>query len=522
MHNGFRIPPDSTGKLLVATRTASMGYTDGLRTIEAGETVTGQTSHAVGVVTKVEGSVSSGEVHVSFTEAESEFLAGEVLVQFGEVCATVASPIVYYHFQNTMLAGGNNPHNLQHVDARGAATVRYADGHPLLDVFGNMRTTELHILGIYEYSTDGYDDLFFTETLNGGVVERDIPSSCMLLTVPTTNGAVARRITNRHHYYQPGCGLLVTQVIGMGDVGRNGNTRRWGYYDELDGYYFEMEGTQLNLVVRSSTGGVAETRIPQSLWNVDRLDGSGLSDFNLANTKINLFWMDLTWQGSVRFGVYGGDGSRIIAHILSGINALDFPRLKKASLPIQVENINTSTTGGPSLLRVGASVIQAYGNPDYTFWRFSDMFCENVAINATLKPLLSVRPKPELAPGEPNHVNVYPCHIAVTVVGGDAKIVVVQSPETLTGATWSLPGESTIEGDNTASAVVKGATGYEFIAFHCGAGSHNIDLREHFELNDEGILLAGDGSQTPITFAAKSLSGTNVTVSLTFTYRELR
>jgi len=90
----------------------------------------------------------------------------------------------------------------------------------------------------------------------------------------------------------------------------------------------------LNWVIRSYTGNTAnesnivttvngqpytyKRRVPQSEWNRDKCDGTGLSGFNLDITKTQLTYTDFQWLGvgRVRCG-FVHDGKIIIAHTVA-------------------------------------------------------------------------------------------------------------------------------------------------------------------------------------------------------------
>ena len=92
-------------------------------------------------------------------------------------------------------------------------------------------------------------------------------------------------------------------ALYLGDTGKANVKRRWGYYDDEEGAWFELDGTTLYIVVKISHLGGYEYRIPQSQWNGDRVNGEGgqrnLSRFNLDLTKTNLY--SIQWQNAVGY-----------------------------------------------------------------------------------------------------------------------------------------------------------------------------------------------------------------------------
>lgn len=76
------------------------------------------------------------------------------------------------------------------------------------------------------------------------------------------------RQTSRYHHYLPGTGTLVLLTVALGDSGKMGNERGWGYVNQWNGMRFVLKDTELSVQIRSeTTGTVSERTIPQSEWN---------------------------------------------------------------------------------------------------------------------------------------------------------------------------------------------------------------------------------------------------------------
>ena len=92
-----------------------------------------------------------------------------------------------------------------------------------------------------------------------------------------------------------------------------------------------------------------ELRIPQSLFNTDRLDGTGPSGFNVDLTKMQMFYIDYSWYGAgfVRFGIRGPDGNIIYCHRLVNNNVNFQAYMRSGNLPGRYE---TNTYGKSAIL----------------------------------------------------------------------------------------------------------------------------------------------------------------------------
>lgn len=419
------------------------------------------------------------------------------------------------------LGCGAHPEHLQLVDARGQASVRFAEGSPSMDAFGNLRVGEGTTLGVYEFAHGDAADLFQDLTTTGGSLTYNAATSSTTLAVtqPQTAASVSRT-TVRYHHYQPGVSNLIIQTLVHGDAGKTNHRRRWGYFDQDYGLYWELDGTTVYVCIRSDTLGTT-FKIPQSQWNVDKLNGTGVdnvSTMNLDITKANFYFIDFAHLGvgEVRFGVLGPRGERNVCHIFENPNTHTEMYMSSGCAPLRWEMENYGSVGSGSEMRMLCAAVYAQSKIDYTFWRYSDI--KNTTgvtlTDATPKPILSMR----VRAGQ--HTGIYPEAINVLVEGGAVELSIVDDG-VLTGGTWSNAG-SVAEKNTGATAITYDATD-EFYSQWVDAGSHHIDLAEYYETNDEGYhRLPDDSGSYVFTLVATKLSGTSVTVKAGLNYRELR
>jgi len=417
------------------------------------------------------------------------------------------------------IVSGDNAAYALSIDYRGAAQVRFTEGQPIVSSYGALKTERERQLGIYESTLESPDNLFTISTATGGTSTYQASKSSTVLAVTGSSGSRCTRTTNRYHYYLPGTSALARFSVACGDAGKVGNKRRWGCFDDNDGIFFELNGTDLRAVVRTSTPGVVvESPIPRSAWT-DKLDGTGPSGFTLDVTKVNNYWADFTFSGAgrVRFGVYEPGGSRLVAYTIQTGNSATYPMIRAATLPIRTENLNTADTGSSSELREVVLSASMEGDAlDYTFWRAADMEAINVT-TTTDTHLLSVKSIATIN-GKHNAVNAYPETLNLCVVGGAVQIYLWENTS-LTSPTWNVGGDNTLLGavDGTLST----ASARKVLSFFVAEGCSKIDLRDYFEVNDDGILCNADGTARVWSITATKRSGTTVTTSVNLGYREL-
>jgi hypothetical protein len=83
-----------------------------------------------------------------------------------------------------------------------------------------------------------------------------------------------------------------------------------------------------------------DTRIPQSQWNIDKLDGTGRSGYNIDLSKIQMFYVDYSWYGAgaIRFGVKDQRGEVIYCHRFTHANVMTEAYMRSGNLPARYES----------------------------------------------------------------------------------------------------------------------------------------------------------------------------------------
>jgi hypothetical protein len=82
-----------------------------------------------------------------------------------------------------------------------------------------------------------------------------------------------------------------------------------------------------------------DTRYPQSSWNIDKMDGTGASLFNIDLTKMQMFYIDYTWYGAggVRFGFKNNRGEVIYCHRIPNNNVNTEAYMRSGNLVARYE-----------------------------------------------------------------------------------------------------------------------------------------------------------------------------------------
>ncbi len=269
--------------------------------------------------------------------------------------------------------------------------------NPAFDIFGRQRvSTPLTLFdsshrfkdnGLWTTATTGTASATFNA--NQGLVDLAVDNSI--------NSEVVRE-TTKVFSYQPGKSLLVLNTFVM-QAKKTGLRQRVGYYNDYNGIYFEVNNSTINFVERSYvSGGLAETRVAQSSWNADKLDGTGPSGLTLDTSKAQIFWMDIEWLGvgSVRTG-FIINGQIIVCHIFNHANLISSTYITTASLPLRYEIKNTAATSSSSTLKQICSTVISEGG--YELRGLQQAIAtpintpSSLAVAGTYYPVISVRLK---------------------------------------------------------------------------------------------------------------------------------
>jgi len=230
------------------------------------------------------------------------------------------------------------------------------------DAFGRLRTSSPFTLfdSSYRYADNGS---WATSTGVDSSATFSGAAGLMTLNVDTTSGAKVYRETKKVFPYQPGKSLQVMNTFVMAS-GQDNLRQRVGYFSSGNGLYVEVSGTaDPYLVLRSSvSGSVVDTRVIQSGWNVDKLDGTGPSAFTLDPTKAQISWFDIEWLGvgTVRAG-FVINGQLVHCHSFHHANVVDGTYMTSATLPARYEIENLDTTANASTLKQICSTVLSEG-----------------------------------------------------------------------------------------------------------------------------------------------------------------
>jgi hypothetical protein len=351
-----------------------------------------------------------------------------------------------------------------------------------LDAFGRLRVS--NPMTLFD-SSHRYKDnnLWNTSTASSGAAVFNADAGLVDLNVTTTSGSKVYRETTKVFSYQPGKSLLVMTTFVFNTAKAN-LRQRAGYYGASNGMYLELDGTggnALSFVERSSVSGtLVETKVAQSAWNYDKLNGAGPSGMTLDITKAQILWMDFEWLGvgTVRLG-FVIDGKFILCHQFHHANLITSTYITTASLPLRYEIENTGVTASSSTLKQICSTVISEGgyqlNGLQQAVNIPITTPRSTSVAGTYYPILSLRLK-----SSPNFLDAVIILTALSVLGTGNGVNYnwkVIASGTTTGGTWVSAGvNSAVEYNITGTSFTGGRTLASGYLNSSNQGSQSIDI----------------------------------------------
>lgn len=390
----------------------------------------------------------------------------------------------------------------------------YADG-PNLDAFGRLRVAEPKTLLDAKHLYDKLP-LTFSEKLSGTGDCQFVLNDSMVQMVTNTPNSFAIRQTRFHFNYQPGKSL---QAFFTGKLHpQAGITKRMGLYQSLssapttptDGIYLEVteNGPSFNIV--KTQGTPHSMSFPQSAWNVDKLDGTGISGVTVAMSAAQIFVIDYEWLslGRVRFG-FMQSGKTYYAHYVNHINDLDRPYITSPNQPVRYEIIQTGAT--PGIMHHICTTVMVEGGEENIGKPIAISDSEVNSIGTTNEvALLAVRLKPNT-------------HDSVTLVkavdvlntGTNAGMfsVVLNPTYVSTPFTWVNVDNASVQ-YSTGGATVSG--GYVLFKGFCSSGIGGSTTSDSLAVPGEVTKLgvSVDGESDVVVVTGRAIKNTTSMVGL--------
>jgi hypothetical protein len=342
-----------------------------------------------------------------------------------------------------------------------------------VDAFGRLRTSSP--MTLFDSSHRFTDNNLWVDSTSGTASATfNADEGVINLSVGSASGDELVRETYKVFSYQPGKSLLVMSTFVMGTA--NANLRqRVGYFGAANGIYFERDGNTVYMVERSSvTGSVVNTRVAQSSWNIDKMDGTGPSGLILDATKAQIFFTDIEWLGlgTVRTG-FVINGAFVPVHSFHHANIVTTTYITTASLPLRYEIKNNAATGVTSTLKQICSTVLSEGGYELRGAQLSIGTAitspKTLTTAGTIYPVVSIRLKSARLDG-----------------------IVIMTAVSMLGITnnsnykWSLIINGTTTGGTWTSAGTNSSVEYNITGTSFSTGSGRVLATGYFQGSNQG------------------------------------
>ncbi|TCK98514.1 hypothetical protein EDC19_0936 [Natranaerovirga hydrolytica] len=284
---------------------------------------------------------------------------------------------------------------------------------------------------------------------------------------------------------------------------------RWGMFDDENGAFFGNSVSD-GIFVAVRRDGV-DTIIPQIGWNVDPLDGTGPSGFNLNLALGNIFQVTFTWYGYgvIEFNVVIQNTATfaqevVTAHRFRPANETSFA---DPNLPIRAQ-IDNNGTAATSDLFVGGRQYSIIGKYNPEFRITSER--RNATATTTGVPVISFQRKAVFPPGSARansvSVNLEGVDIVTSddvffqiIVGGTLDTPYVNFPT----ATTEIPdNETALLVNATATTITGGEVVFQgVVSGAAGVANRDLGVADllDFELPDDQSVSLVIGTFTGTT-----------------------
>jgi hypothetical protein len=428
------------------------------------------------------------------------------------------------------LAGWNTSFNSNFtVNMEGTSTTTFStamlDSLSRLKVSGAPNTT-LNIITLYDKNATKIDEL----TAGSATSTHNAYKGTVNMTTAEVPGS---KVIRQSKLYTPHLyGSQSVAVVG-GVLTTNSNNSnvvsRIGVFDDAanvtlsnsqptgNGLFFQYDNSnKLSLVYRTNaTGSQVDTTVEQNAWNIDKLDGTGISTHVInVSTHQNyvLEWNMVNPSMPSRAGIYYKDGVIYCHSFSSNVNFFGNP-----CLPVRWEIAHDASLGAvPDITTLTQGQATVYA--DETSYAPKRLYSYNNGSNMTLMtsnftvPLMSLC----LAPGF-NRAKLHPKQLEIinTAAGGTGIWNIILN-STLSNVAFSNVGNNSFaqysSSETSATGGLVVASGYIY-----DAGVKQVDL----DFRDITLMSSINGTQDVLSVTITNLLGTlNVTAGLEWIEQE--
>jgi len=212
-----------------------------------------------------------------------------------------------------------------------------------LSTFGVLKTANESTLKEYKFSLPSVSFNFnVSETPSGSLGTWEIvDSSLKVHSGASANSGIVLE-SKEVHVYSVAHGMIGKFSVILGDSGITGNIREWGMFDDDNGVFIRLNGTQYEFVLRNKGN---DTVVSADNWDIPITpDPNG-----------HMWFIQYAWFGVSDFYLYY-DGQLVYTHPFRGTSTE--PSMATPDLKLSLANYNITNTSDVSMLVNACSVSQ--------------------------------------------------------------------------------------------------------------------------------------------------------------------
>lgn len=353
----------------------------------------------------------------------------------------------------------------------------------------------------------------FAYNINSGMVKPTTSGTATIvqsggmavLQTGTTSGSRAYIETNNVLRYVIGVGGML-RISALFTSGVSAGTQLIGYGDDTDGFFFGYNGNSFG-VLRRRDG--SDNWIPQTSWNIDKMDGTGVSGVVLDPTKGNVYQIQFQWlgYGAISFGIENPiTGELILVHRIQYANANTLPSIFNPSLPLSARISNSGTASNIIVQTAGAMGFQE-GVAGFALDLTNSYAASKNTSGSVEAAVFSIRDASTFQ-SKTNRVRVKTAFISYGAEGTKDVTFRLIKNATLSGSTWASvsSGTSVVDVDSSGALVSGGKT----LLYWTISKTES----DKFFLPDSLPIIISPGDT--LTIAALSTADSAVTCSMTW------
>lgn len=374
-----------------------------------------------------------------------------------------------------------------------------------LDAFSRQRVSSPTNVFDCQF-TYGLQPLVFEQITSGAgaTITHDATNRNALMTFSATpTGGKCYMQSYEYHRYQPLKSQLIAVTFNFVSSSTTA-TKFAGYSDRSNGIEFQNFNNINQFTIYSTTTNGNET-VVQNSWNLDKLNGTGLSGLLLDITKPQILIIDFQalYLGRVRVG-FDINGQVIYCHEFNHANNDLYPYIADANLPIICGMVSTGTT--TTTMNFQCSAVASEGGSEetvsYDFVQESTL----TAGNGTPTHALALRPKTTFN-SFTNRTKVGFIEIDILVTGSNSVMWELSIGQAISGTTTFTDVNTTYSSmEYNTAGTLSGTPALIINKGYCGA-SNTI----------KGVLSNSINSRYPITLDSVGLHRILGTLNLAVT-----